>query len=175
MKRILAGAAIASLAALPFVARPSAASGEARVTIGSPATPFTQNKQNEPGVAMDPINPLILAAGVNDEIDNEACNAGADTDCPFTQGVGNSGVYFSFDGGTTWTQPTYTGWSARGCTGAPGDADPPCNPAVGPIGTLPWYYELGSSRMATRHSHLDRDQARTAFPGRTASGCTTRT
>src|SRR5205814_2851698 len=62
--------------------------------------------------------------------------------CPFTGGVGASGVYFSFDSGTTWTQPTYTGWSARNCQGVVGP-DANCSPQVGPIGTLPWYYENG--------------------------------
>ncbi|TMH05713.1 MAG: hypothetical protein E6H67_08130 [Betaproteobacteria bacterium] len=42
------------------------------------------------------------------------------------------------DGGATWTQPTYSGWSARACLGPAA-----CVPAVGPIGTLPWYYENG--------------------------------
>ena len=31
-----------------------------------------------------------------------------------------------------WTQPTYTGLSARGCLGVVGDDDPPCEPATGP-------------------------------------------
>ena len=113
------------------------------VNTGSPVTPFSENKQNEPAVAIDANHTNVLAAGANDNIDLEACNAASDTSCPFTNGVGVSGIYFSFDSGKSWTQPTYTGLSARGCQGLPGPSDPPCTPVVGPIGTIPWYYENG--------------------------------
>src|SRR3954471_7870415 len=119
-----------------------AAGGDTRVSSGSPSGPFSQNKQNEPALAIDAHAPNVMVAGANEEIDEEACNAGADTTCPFTAGIGTSGVYFSFDSGNSWTQPTYTGLTARHCLGAPGN-DPDCTPHVGPIGTLPWYYENG--------------------------------
>jgi hypothetical protein len=140
-------AAVAFLAAaVPFAAFGASAqadSSDALVTTGSPAGPFPQNKQNEPAVAVDANHPNILAAAANDQIDIEACNAGTDNTCPYTPGVGTSGVYFSFDSGHQWTQPTYTGLTARGCLGLPGDTDPPCQPVTGPIGTLPWYSENG--------------------------------
>jgi hypothetical protein len=140
--RALVIAAAAALLVAP-VGTAHALNADTLVTVGSPTTPFSQNKQNEPAVAIDANHPTVLAAGANDNIDMEACNAGPDNDCPFTEGVGVSGVYFSFNSGTSWIQPTYTGLTARGCLGAPGDTDPPCEPEVGPIGTLPGYYEAG--------------------------------
>jgi hypothetical protein len=116
-------------------------SSDTIVSSGSPDGPFSSNKQNEPAVAINPVDSTILAAGANDNIDMEACNAGPDNDCPFTPGVGVSGIYFSFDSGSSWQQPTYTGLTARNCTGLVGDADPECVPQEGPIGTLPNYLE----------------------------------
>ncbi|MDQ1397721.1 MAG: hypothetical protein QOG64_2980 [Acidimicrobiaceae bacterium] len=145
MRRISAFSVVAVIVALVAASSVTGAIGapaDSRVSSGSPPSPFSQNKQNEPAVAIDANHPNVLAAGSNDEIDMEACNAGADNTCPFTPGVGVSGIYFSFDSGTSWTQPTYTGLTARQCQGAPGpDAD--CSTQVGPIGTVPGYYEKG--------------------------------
>jgi hypothetical protein len=134
--RLRGGWTIATLGVLALIIVGAAtAATEARVTIGSPMSPFPQNKQNEPAVAIDAAHPNLLAAGANDEIDVAPCGTAFATDespCPFTPGVGTSGISFSFDNGASWVQPEYTGWSARDST-----------PGIGPIGTIPWYYEAG--------------------------------
>ncbi|HET9323189.1 MAG TPA: sialidase family protein [Gaiellaceae bacterium] len=131
---------LGTLAATLALAVPGAMAipGDREVSVGSPSSPFSQNKQNEPAVAMDANNEMVLAAGANDNIDMEACNAGDPTTCPFTPGIGSSGIYFSFNGGKTWTQPTYRGLTARNCLGPAA-----CVPEVGPIGTVPGYFENG--------------------------------
>src|SRR5690348_9792597 len=143
---VVTAAAFGAIALLVGVAAATPNANDVLVTNGSPASPFAQNKQNEPAVAVNPNDPSIAAAGVNEEIDIEACNNRSDVTCPFTFGVGTSGVYFSNDSGTTWQQPTYTGFSARNCLGLVGTlvvAADNCDPSTGPIGTLPRYDQVG--------------------------------
>ena len=70
---------------------------------------FPTNKQNEPSIAVNPINNLLLIAGANDEQRQPPCGPGPvrgedaeESDCSFFPGVGTSGVYTSSDGGKTW-------------------------------------------------------------------------
>src|SRR4051812_43390761 len=142
MRRWLAAALAAGVVLSIAVAGAAATGGDTLVSVGSRVAPSSQNKQNEPALAVDAHDPSVLVAGANDNIDMEACNSGDDNTCPFTPGVGVSGVYFSFDEGATWTQPTYNGLTARDCQGVPGP-DPGCTAHNGPIGTLPWYAENG--------------------------------
>jgi hypothetical protein len=147
MRKLLATAVAAvSVLGASALAGATPYSGDTQITSGSLPSPFAQNKQNEPAAVVNPAVPTIAAAGVNDEIDLEACNNRDDKTCPFTPGVGVSGVYFSDDSGSTWTQPTYQGFTARDCLGLVGTSSAPadnCDPHPGPIGTLPRYYENG--------------------------------
>ena len=69
---------------------------------------FPTNKQNEPTVAVDPVNGKLIA-GSNDEQLQPPCGPGpvrgttaSANDCSFFPGVGTSGAYTSNDG-TNWT------------------------------------------------------------------------
>jgi hypothetical protein len=89
---------------------------------------FPSNKQNEPSIALDPTNGALIA-GSNDEIDEPQCTgagtAASPGSCPFVAGVGNSGVYRSTSGGSSWTQPEFAGQCGN------------------TIHTLPGYCQLG--------------------------------
>jgi hypothetical protein len=70
---------------------------------------FPTNKQNEPSIAVNPINASFLIAGANDEQRQPPCGPGPvrgsvpANDCSFFPGVGTDGVYTSSDGGASWT------------------------------------------------------------------------
>ena len=144
MKRSLL-VAVGAVAAVVVGGGPAAgqvAATDARVSVGSPTGLTPRNHQNEPAVAVDAHAPNVLVAGSNDYIDQQPCpqqTALASGSClpPSRTNTGVSGVYFSFDSGHSWVQPEYTGWTRRDCS----PTQPPCAGHVGPIGTLPWYYE----------------------------------
>jgi hypothetical protein len=127
----MSGRILAVLVCTAALAVPAAASADTLVSVGSTPAPFPQNKQNEPTVAVDPVNSSIVIGGSNDEIDEPNCEGSS---CPFVQGIGNTGVYWSRTGGASWTQPDYTGYSARTSGGGLGN---------GRIGTLPNYDTAG--------------------------------
>jgi hypothetical protein len=154
--RFLVPAAVGSLvwalsAALPAAhaagPAPQATGTGALVTVGSPPDHHPQNAQNEPALAVDPVNPNILAAGANDLVDMQPCSRQAATTAAacsfplgtFNLGVGLTGVYFSFNSGHNWTQPTYQGLTAAGCS----PTAEPCTPQPGAIHTVPNYFENG--------------------------------
>ena len=126
---------------------PQATGTGALVTVGSPTDRHPENAQNEPALAVDPVNPDILAAGANDLVDMQPCSEQAATTAAacsfplgtFNLGVGLMGVYFSFDSGHNWIQPTYHGLTAQGCS----PTVEPCTPVQGPIHTIPNYFENG--------------------------------
>jgi BNR repeat-like domain len=70
---------------------------------------FPTNKQNEPTIAVNPVDGSHLIAGANDEQRQPPCGPGPvrgpvpGSDCSFFPGVGTSGIYTSSNGGQTWT------------------------------------------------------------------------
>lgn len=83
---------------------------------------FPSNKRNEPAIVRDPITGRFVA-GSNDEIDLAQCTsagtAASPGSCPFTPGVGISGVYLSPDG-QSWTQPAFANQCGRTIRTLPG-------------------------------------------------------
>ncbi len=124
-------ALLSLMATLTVFTPANAVSAESKVSVGSPPSPYLPNAVNEPALAIDANHPAVLAAGANDLVDSAPCNGSS---CDLTPDIGISGIYFSLDEGATWIQPTYTGLTAQ--TGTT---------HVGPIHTLPNYFENGMS------------------------------
>lgn len=109
-----------------------AQSPDVKVSVAGPPTPYLPDGVNEPALAIDANHPSVLAGGANDLVDNSPCKGSS---CDLTPDIGISGIYFSLDGGTSWVQPTYP----HGLTAQTGTT------VVGPIHTLPNYFENGMS------------------------------
>jgi len=151
MRRLTVLACVGALFLLMAVIAPGAsaqpAATSALVSVGSPIDQHQQNAQNEPSLAVDASRPNVLAAGANDLVDMQPCSRQASTTAgacsfplgTFNLGVGLSSVYFSFDSGRTWTQPTYQGLTAADCS----PTVEPCTPHPGPIHSVPNFLENG--------------------------------
>ena len=158
---IAAVAVLASFAALPALATSSvdvqANNPQVAGVPGSNLTAvFPTNKQNEPTIAVDPLDSSRLIAGSNDEQLQPPCGPGpvrgltaAANDCSFFPNVGTDGVYTSSDGGATWTNGgLLPGFSDTGGS-LVSDGDPVIvfGPARGSDGSFSWsngsvaYYE----------------------------------
>ncbi len=143
---LLACCAAVATAARPWASSPAV---ESLVTVTAPSGPFNRNSHDEPAMAVDASRPNVLAIAAHELMDQQECSKAVATATglctPSVNGlasnlaVGLTGIYFSFDSGHTWTQPTYQGLTAAGC-------DPeiePCIAAPGPIHTVPNYAERG--------------------------------
>ena len=147
LRRCLILAAALALSAIGVQAAQSQTVSDALVSVASPTNLHPRNSSNEPSLAVSAIRTDVLAAGSNDLVDMQPCSRLAATEhaaCSFplgtfNLGVGLSAVHFSFDRGHTWIQPTYSGLTAADCS----PTVEPCVPQVGPIHTVPNYYENG--------------------------------
>ena len=148
MRRIPWALVASAVAALVLAAPAAASDTSGLVSVGSPQTPFSQNKQNEPALAVNQYHPNVLVQGANDNIDMEACNAGDRHDLPVYPG----GRYlrplvlaqrrFQLDAADLFGLqrphlPRGGGFQRSRLRALTPDQG-------GPIGTLPWYYENGA-------------------------------
>ena len=142
------GDSVRAFAVVLAVAAATPYNSDTLVTVDSPTSPFSQNKQNEPAVAVNPWVPCrSRAAGVNDEIDMEACNNRDRPDVSVHAGRGRlrrlllrrQRLDVEPARGTRVGRPvSVSAWSGR--NRVPADN---CDPKEGAIGTLPRYYENG--------------------------------
>ena len=177
---LVATAALAVAVSSAAVGVASAApSADTRVSVGSPVTPFSQNKQNEPAVAVDAAPPQrpgrrLQRRDRHGGLRGRQRRRGpAGSQCPFTAGGGRLRASTSrFDGGQPWTQPTYTG-RQRAPLPRPdavhGEPDRSDRHAALVRRERPGLRRRPGPRLRPRAG------ATGSSPGPTARGCTTRT
>ena len=147
LRRCLILAAALALGAIGVPAAHSAPAVDALVSVASPPTTTRGTPRTNPRWPSTPPRPDVLAAGANDLVDMQPCSRQASTTaaaCSFPLGTFNLGVGLAVctsrsTAGHTWTQPTYCGLTAADCS----PTVEPCTPHVGPIHTVPNYYENG--------------------------------
>lgn len=108
---LLLAASLAAGSAGAAAKRPGVTEVQVNAVLGAP---FPTNKQDEPSLAQNPVRPLNLVAGANDEAAEPACADAAPSTCRFVPGTGISGFYASFDGGRTWPCQGQLDLSAHG-------------------------------------------------------------
>jgi hypothetical protein len=136
VRSLVAAVVLGVAAAVPMPAAMASGGSGSPVNVANPQSPFPPDKAAEAAVAINPVDTSMVVASAFDETDEAPCGTPAattrSTPCAFAPGVGTSGIYFSYDRGNSWTQPTYTGLTAASGT-----------VQTGPIHTLPWYAESG--------------------------------
>ncbi len=135
---------------------------------------FPTNKQNEPSIAVNPVDGLHLIAGSNDEQRQPPCGPGPvrgpdvpASDCSFFPGVGTSGIYTSANGGSTWVNrgllDDQASWIAAGLVS---DGDPVIVYGPKPAANGSFSYANGvRAYYATLASYKD---GRSPYPARKA-------
>ena len=107
--------------------------------IGSPPSPFSQNKQNEPAVAIDAHAPDVVVAGVQRRDRRGVLRCRRPDDCPSPRASACSGVYFSFNGGGALDPADLHGLDAR----ATASGRPRARRTSARSARCPHYYEAG--------------------------------
>ena len=150
-----------------------AQSGDTLVTIGSPPTPFSQNKQNEPAVTYDPSNPQVARGGRERQHRPGGLQRGRPEDVPVHGWRRRLGHLLLVQRRPELdSQPTYNGLTARDCLG-PARVRAACRVRSAPC---PSTSRTGWSPTAIPRWRSGRAAAPTdASRGPTARVCTTRT